>query len=209
MPERNGRRKPRGSNPRPFNLGYYLIVTDTKETEINYLTGLHNSLPVEHQEKVVLIVRKSKRILNLIEDAMNEREKHPQYCETWIVFDRDQVPGFNNIITSAKANNIKVGWSNPCIEIWFNAYFNEMPTCNGSVSCNAVFEKTYLKATKQKYGKADKDIYTKLNRFGDEAVAITLAKQKIREHENNGKLEPTQQCPATTLHNLVEEIKKK
>jgi hypothetical protein len=209
MAERNGRRKPRGTNTRLPNIKYYLIVTDTKETEINYLKGLRDSIPVESQEKVVLTVRKSKNALKLINDARTESSKLPQYYETWIVFDRDQVPNFDNIITSAKANNINVGWSNPCIEIWFSAYFGAMPTCNDSVSCNDSFEKIYLKVTKQKYDKADKDIYAKLGRFGDETNAITLAKQKIREHEKNGKRSHAQMCPATTLHNLIEEIKVK
>lgn len=35
----------------------------------------------------------------------------------WIVFDRDQVQGFDEIIAKAEREGIQVGWSNPCFEI--------------------------------------------------------------------------------------------
>ncbi|MGN0294447.1 MAG: RloB family protein [Lachnospiraceae bacterium] len=40
-----------------------------------------------------------------------------QYRIPWIVFDRDMVQGFDEIIAEAKSKGIQTGWSNPCFEI--------------------------------------------------------------------------------------------
>ena len=51
--ERNGNRKTREqiAKRRIPELGYYFIVTDTKETEQNYMYGLRDSIPKELQYK--------------------------------------------------------------------------------------------------------------------------------------------------------------
>ena len=50
-----------------------------------------------------------------------------QHRIPWIVFNRDQVQGFDEIIAEAVSKGIQVGWSNPCFEIWMYAYFGSMP----------------------------------------------------------------------------------
>ena len=59
--ERNGKRKTRDqmSKRRVPELGYYFIVTDTKETEQNYMLGLRDSIPKELQGKLVIKVVKT------------------------------------------------------------------------------------------------------------------------------------------------------
>ena len=49
--ERNGKRKTRDqlTKRRVPELGYYFIVTDTEETEQNYMYGLRDSIPKELQ----------------------------------------------------------------------------------------------------------------------------------------------------------------
>lgn len=67
MPDRNGKRKTREqlSKRRVPELGYYFIVTDTKETEQNYLLGLRDSIPKELQGKLVIKVCRAK-LLSLL-----------------------------------------------------------------------------------------------------------------------------------------------
>ncbi|MGN1305059.1 MAG: RloB family protein [Oscillospiraceae bacterium] len=208
--ERNGKRKTREqlAKQRVPELGYYFIVTDTKETEQNYMYGLRNAIPKELQGKLVIKVIKTKT-KNLVNEAINLASLNPQYGETWIIFDRDQVQGFDEIIRKAEDKGINVGWSNPCIEAWFNAYFGVMPTYHDSVSCCNGFEKAFEQASGHKYIKSDSDIYEKLNRFGDEEKAIKLAQQKLEEHKANCKDKPSEMCPCTTVHCLVKEIKSK
>ena len=208
--ERTGKRKTREqlSKHRIPRLGYYLIVTDTKETEENYIRGLKNSIPPELQDKLVIKVRKTKT-KSLVDEALDFVSLHPQYGEPWIIFDRDQVQDFDTIIEEAENKGIHVGWTNPCIEEWFSAYFGTMPTYSDSVSCCSGFGETFKKASGQKYEKSDKAIYEKLNRFGNEEKAIQIAKQKLNEQKSNCKDKPSEMCPCTTVHILVNEIKSK
>lgn len=208
--ERNGNRKMREqlSKRRIPELGYYFIVTDTKETEQNYMFGLRNSIPPELQGKLVIKVIKTKT-KNLVEEALNLASLNPQYGEIWIIFDRDKVQNFDGIVFEAIAKGINVGWTNPCIEEWFSAYFGAMPTYANSVSCCNGFGQIFERNVQQKYVKSDSAIYEKLNHFGDERKAIRIAAQKMHEHRTQGKDKPSEQTPGTTVHLLVDEIKSK
>lgn len=136
MARRNGKRKTREqlSKHRTPELGYYFIVTDAKETEQNYMFGLRDSIPKELQGKLVIKVCRTKTI-EMVNEAKNMASLHPQYGEPWIIFDRDEIKEFDRIILLAKESGINAGWSNPCIEIWFSAYFGNMPTYQNSVAC--------------------------------------------------------------------------
>lgn len=208
--KRNGQRKARsiGSRSNAPDLGYYLIVTDTKETEQNYIFGLRDSIPDELKRRLIIKVSKTKTD-NLVNEALSQAALQPQYGEPWIIFDRDQVKIFDDIIQNAKAVGINAGWSNPCIEIWFNAYFGAMPTYQTSVTCCNSFKDTFEKVTKQKYQKSNKQIYNKLCQYGDEAKAIKIAEDKLKQCSQNGMDKPSEMCPATTIHKLVKEIKHK
>lgn len=118
--ERRGARKDRSRklSTRVPTLGYYLIITDTQETEKNYFEGLRKTIPENLKNRLVIKVERA-RTIDLIQRCKELVSKEPQYRIPWIVLDRDQVEGFDEIIVNAEKNDIKVGWSNPCIEIWF------------------------------------------------------------------------------------------
>ena len=174
--ERRGKRKSREQSrkTRIPELGYYYIVTDTDQTEKNYLEGLRDSIPEELKGKIVIKVSKS-RTVDLVKTCKEGASLYSQYSEPWVVFDRDQVKDFDGIIKNAEQNGIHAGWSNPCLEIWLYAYFGSMPNIRDSVSCCNRFGTEYEKRTGQKYDKAEKDLYKKLCEFGDEENAIKLS----------------------------------
>lgn len=208
--ERYGNRKTREelAQRRVPLLGYYLIVTDTKETERNYLYGLRDSIPKDLQGKLVIKVLKTKTA-RLVEEAMEAASLCPQYSEVWIVFDRDEIVAFDEIIENAYLHGIHVGWSNPCIEMWFQAYFGNMPNWETSKKCCEGFSRQYESNTSSLYNKADAGIYKKLCIYGNERKAIQIAKFKLKEHKGNGKQIPSEMCPSSTLALLVEQIKSK
>ena len=207
--DHNGKRKPRGAaRKRVPDLGYYVIVTDARETEHNYFNGLKESLPSELQNRIVIKVVTAKTDA-IISKCKMESVMEPQYNEPWIVFDRDKVPRFDEIIAQAEKEKIHVGWSNPCIEIWFDAYFGQMHSYMDSVICCRRFAETFERVTGQEYKKADRHIYDILNRYGDQVEAIKLADQRMQSHERAGHELPSEKCPGSTVHHLVGEITSK
>lgn len=207
--ERNGRRKTREQQTKRVpRLGYYFIVTDAQKTEHNYMLGLRDAIPEKMRNKLVIKVSQAKTS-NLVNEAIDLISLHPQYGEPWIVFDRDKVPNFDAIIEQALQKGVNVGWSNPCIEIWFSAYWGEMPAYISSVACCSGFGKTFNRKTGHEYQKADPKIYEKLFEHGDEELAIITARRRHSEHGKSGKIVPSSMCPATTVYMLVDEIRKK
>lgn len=207
--DRNGKRKPREAfHTRVPDLGYYFIVTDTKETEANYMYGLRDSLPKGLQGRIVIKVSKAKT-QELVKACKEQAALEPQYGQPWIVFDRDRVVNFDEIIEQAKREDINVGWSNPCIEIWFDAYFGKMHPYSDSVICCRKFGETFEQKTGQEYHKDSPQIYILLNRFGDETKAIQIAENRLQGYSKNGIDKPSEMCPCTTVHRLVDEIRKK
>lgn len=214
MPSRDGQRKKRLEHKphRMPKLGYYCIFTDTEETEKNYFDGLKESLPEDIKNNITIKVVPKISTGKLVEAAKSMVTLDSQYYETWIVFDRDQVKNFDSIIADAEKNGIRVAWSNPCLEIWFYAYFGKMPFVMDSVDCCEQFGQEYKKRTGIKYKKSDKDIYLKLNRYGNEDNAIKIAERKYKQQLSDfydSKEKPSEMCSCTTVHILIKEIKSK
>lgn len=131
--DRRGNRKTRDQRSGKMlpELGYYLVVTDTEATERCFFNGLHDSLPDEIKDKLVIKVVETKT-RDMIDKCMELTAYDAQYRIPWIVFDRDMVQGFDEIIAEAKSEGIQTGWSNPCFEIWMYAYFGSMPAIHES-----------------------------------------------------------------------------
>lgn len=208
--DRTGNRKTREQRAvrRIPEMGYYLVVTDTEATERCYFTGLRDDLPESIQKKLVIKVVETKT-QNLIQKCLELTAYDAQYHIPWIVFDRDQVANFDTIIKEAERAGIRVGWSNPCFEIWMHAYFGNMPVIQKSWTCCDCFADIYEKRTGQKYSKADNDIYRRLTENGDEEKALLIARRKFKQCLKDGYELPSEMCPCTTVYELVGEIRNK
>ncbi len=206
--DRIGNRKSR-EQQRKFKkpeLGYYLIVTDTEGTERCFFEGMHANLPDDIKDKIVIKVIETKT-RKMIDKCIEMTSYEAQYRILWIIFDRDQVQGFDEIIREAERKGIKVGWSNPCFEIWLYAYFGSMPAIHESWTCCSEFSKIFEKKTGQKYSKVDEQMYSRISKIGDEDEAIRIAQQKLEQCIREGKEKPSDMCPGTTVYELVEEIR--
>ncbi|MBN1775843.1 MAG: RloB domain-containing protein [Clostridiales bacterium] len=209
MAGRKANRKPhsRQIGTRAPLLGHYIIVTDTEKTEYNYLTGLKSSLSSDLQRKLKINVIRNISTNHLLDEALRVKSESPQFADLWIVFDRDEVKEYDRIIEEADRKGIHVGWSNPCIEIWFHAYLGKMPTTMDSVCCCKNFSNSFQKETGYFYDKSDFKIYETLCKIGNESNAVEIANRRYNEHLNNGKCKPSDMNPCTTLHELIGEIK--
>lgn len=207
---RNGQREKRFNRKpkRHLKLGYYSILTDTDETEKNYFEGLKKSLKEEYGDKIAINVNKENTD-KLVESALNINPYDVHSRERWIVFDRDEVQNFDTIIDEAERNGIRVGWSNPCFEIWLHAYYGKMPSSINSQQCCRKFASDYKKKTNKQYKKSDKNLYRNLVKDGDEEKAIKLAKQKHKAFQKDGYKKASEMSPCTTVYELVTDIKEK
>ena len=202
--QRIGKRRPRSFECRSPKLGYYIIYTDTQETEENYIEGFKKSLPIEFQEKIEIQILKDKTA-NLVKRCCEYMRNNPQYRSAWIIFDKDQVSKFDEIIEEANSKNIQVAWSNPCIEIWFSGYLGKI-SCIDSMTCCRNFSILYKQKTGKEYDKGEKEIYQILNKTGNEQKAIKYFKQKY-ENAHKDKLSPGEQLSGSYMFALVEEIR--
>lgn len=207
--ERRGNRKSRDSfKGRVPDLGYYIIFTDTDATEENYIKGFYDSLPKEIRDHIVLNVFKAKT-KELVNRCAEQAALSPQYREPWIAFDRDKVVDFDGIIRRAEEKGIKAGWSNPCIEVWFEAYFGHMHDYPDSKTCCSRFGESFKSKTGKEYDKSEIQIYELLSKYGDEKRAIEVAEKRMQNHQKGEKKLPSEMCPGTTLHYLIGEIREK
>ena len=209
---RNAKRTPRDGRTgkiNPRNTEYFLIVTDAEQTEQNYLKGFQESLPqnIQHRISIKIIQETSQK--KLISECKRFANIDPKYYRhIWIVLDRDEVPTFDKIIADAKKNDIKVAWSNPCIEIWVSAYFENIKTHTSAKQAIDAFKELFKQKTNHPYLKNDDEIYKRLLQFGDETNAIKRAEQKRNEHTSAGITKPSAMIPATTVHELISEMRK-
>jgi hypothetical protein len=89
------------------------------------------------------------------------------------------------------------------------AYFGNMPAIQESWTCCSRFGEIYKTKTGQEYSKADADMYKRLCESGDERKALQIATQKYEQCLREEKIVPSEMFPATTVHELVGEIKRK
>ena len=202
-----GELKPRRTGFRIPSLGYYLIITDAKETEKNYFNGLRDCLPPDIKDQISIKIINTKTE-DLLSKAIEFQARSPRYQKTWIVFDRDRVNSFDNIIEGAKRHFISAGWSNPCFEIWLHAYLGEMPVFQESVECCRSFGASFYKVAKKKYFKNSKTLYEDIVKLGDEDKALAIARNRHLSSQDNYVL-PSKMLSTTTVYRLVSEIRQK
>ena len=209
---RKSRAERRGRRP---ELGYYVIVVNTKETENNYFEGLKNSLPSEMQKKLAVVVFKAKTG-SVIEVCKKQLSYDPQNRKGWIVFDRDQEVHFDKLIEDAEAEGIGACWSNPCFEIWLHAYYGAMPlVCNSrpeaaSQECCRNFGSVYEKYNGHKYSKSEKQLYFNLIKTGNEDTAQKIALERFQNCERDYKGEKFSNWEScTTVFRVIQEIRNK
>ncbi len=202
-------RQTRTGKLHPYPTVYFLIVTDARETEKNYLNGIKKALPENLQNRVSLKIVHEKKPANLVEACLRFKNTEPQYnSQMWIVLDCDEVLEFDVIIEMAGNNDIHVAWSNPCIETWFSAYFESIHSSIGSKQCIDEFKDIFKKKTGKQYLKNDQDIYRHLMEYGNEVKAVKRAEQKRKEFGEMGVVQPSKMCPATSVDRLVQAIRR-
>lgn len=199
---RQSKRNTRNEKTRSSLPGLYVVFVDAEKTEPNYFKGLRDSGVCSAQ--VSIKVLKARNAEKILEDV----EKRPIQANAsiWLVFDRDEVAPFDQIISEAEKQGYHVGWSNPCFEIWLHAYFGKMPSVQTSVECVENFKKEFKRQTEQEYKKNDPKIFNLVEKYGKFEIARDVSKKAMQAAKNVSS-QPSKQSPATTVYKLVEELR--
>jgi hypothetical protein len=151
-----------------------------------------------------------KQIVQACSDKMRELKKLAKKSadpldksfEIWAVFDRDEHPKVSEALEQAKANDIKIAFSNPCFEIWPLLHF-ESQTAN-------IHRHTLQKKLKQhipSYNPKTSKLVcpVELDNTGNYEVAKKRAISLISSHERSdtSKIEMN---PSTDIFQLFDKI---
>ena len=188
--------------------GAYLIVTDAEKTEKNYFEGIKNIIPDSLKNDLQIKIYSNKALAKIIDFAAEQTNTDERFRDIWLVFDRDEVKNFDELIEEAKESKMNVGWSNPCFEIWLMSYFQNPKNIDDSQKCCETFEKIFKENTSKKYKKSEEKIYNILCENGDENRAIERAREKYHQVKKEYS-KPSKMIGCTTVYKLVEELKKK
>jgi hypothetical protein len=174
----------------------FLIVCEGERTEPNYFRSFRvTTVDVD-------VVGTGANTEYVVREAIKlKRTATPGYDQVWVVFDKDSFPAkhFNNAITLANQNNIKVAYSNEAFELWFLLHFYYFDS--------AITRNDYIVKLEEflgrKYKKNDEEIYDLLLRSGNQQAAIKSAATLLAKHPENN---PAKANPSTTVHLLVREL---
>lgn len=212
--KRKGKKKKRKEQIREMQPYRYLIVCEGKKTEPKYFEGIKRKIDKKYRDRVVVnkinldIKGLGKNTETLVEDALKFRSlsKIP-YGHVWVIFDKDDFSDqqFNSAVYKAIDNDLKVGWSNESIELWFLLHFEYL---NTALQRYQYIEKLsqYFSQNNISNGTYEKnldDIFEILCEYGDIEEAISRGK-KLEElycSESEAK-----RNPCTTVYKLVEEL---
>jgi hypothetical protein len=116
----------------------FLVLTEGSKTEAIYLKFWEREcrdralvhLPEVRYTDPMSLVSEAARMKKESE-AEERKRRGKSYDEVWCVFDVDQHPRIPDALEKARANNIKVAISNPCIELWFVLHLKEQSAAIG------------------------------------------------------------------------------
>lgn len=173
----------------------FLIVCEGEKTEPNYFRSFRVPGHVE-----VVVQGTGYNTVSLVRVAIGLKDTG-DYDQIWCVFDRDSFPAesFNEAISLADRKGVKVAYSNEAFELWYLLHFDFLHT--------GISRADYITKLEEKIGakyeKNSKEMYDRLVERQEEA--IRNASRLLSMYEPRL---PAEDNPSTTVHLLVEELRK-
>ncbi|MFY7998051.1 MAG: RloB family protein [Candidatus Kapaibacteriota bacterium] len=185
------------SRPKRSLYDTVLIVCEGEKTEVNYFRAFPQA-----EVKPFDVVGTGKNTLSLVQEAERlqkaGKEQGKRYNQVWCVFDMDSFKAhFSNAISSAKAKEFKVAYSNEAFELWYLLHFSFH---DADLSRQQYGEKL-TKFLGKKYDKAAPDMYQTL--LERQIQAIQNAEKLMERYEPHNAHANN---PSTTVHTLVQRL---
>ncbi|MBP8819234.1 MAG: RloB domain-containing protein [Syntrophomonadaceae bacterium] len=197
MARRKYGRGPRSYGTRPLEIREkkprILIACEGEKTEPNYFRAFRPANVVVHGLGM--------NTFSLVAEAIRIRDDDPYgFDQVWCVFDRDDftADNFNRALQLARNNDIKVAYSNEAFELWYVLHFDYMDV--------GIARHQYIEILKDRLGGYKKNDPTMYDQLVDcQRNAIFNATRLLDQYN---PVNPVQDNPSTTVHNLVIELNK-
>lgn len=121
-------------------------------------------------------------------DSFTDRDQY------WAIFDRDEHPCYYTAQASCKKDDIELGISNPCFEVWLILHLQDYDKPDGRHEVQKLFNEL----TGVTDSKAKSFAYDDIAKNFADAVSRSERQYRRREEEKDKNLSP----PYTTLHKL-------
>lgn len=188
--------KPAGRRPAQTQERRRVLIVCEDEKSSCYYFG---AFEIDPKRAEVVAVGTGMNTDSLVEHAIDLKSKaRLPYNEIWCVFDRDSFPlaNYDRAFQLARANGIKVAWTNEAFELWYLLHYNYYDT-----GISRQDYKTKLKPYLD-YDKADKTIYQKVK--SQQETALRNARRLEKRWHEEQKRNPERENPSTSVHKLVE-----
>lgn len=205
--------KKRKENSKEIRV-YFLIVCEGEKTEPNHFKSFKKN--VKSFVFAIEALGKGTNTKDLVKKTIIEKDKSSQvYDSVWVVFDKDNFSpnSFNGAIQLAETNNIKCGWTNEALELWYLLHFQYRNTTMSREDYKNAIEKEIntkiesqsnsKKSKKFEYKKNSENMYSVLQKYGNQKQAIKNAYKLIENHSCDNYAIHN---PCTRIHLLVEEL---
>ena len=193
---------------------YFLIVCEGEKTEPNYFNSFKTNVKTFVYN--IETLGEGSNTKDLVKRTIKAKNYSSQeYDSIWAVFDRDSFSpsNFNSAIDLANSNNIKVGWSNEAFELWYLLHFqyrntsmsrdNYKKAIEDEINAKIIANSKGKYPKKFQYKKNSQDMYSILEKYGNQSQAILWARKLESNHLcNNFAIHN----PCTRIHLLVEEL---
>ena len=190
---------------------FIYIFTEGKRTEPIYFEFKKSE--IRRNDIKIEIKGKGYNTISLVDFALEfiENERIDLAMdECWVVFDKDDFhKNFNDAISKAEKNGLKVAYSNESFELWFLLHFSLMTSAIGRKNYNKKVTTNYRKLTEDKKYKYDKveSVYPLIQLIKDKELdAIKNAEKLLQQHKSEKSF--VKKNPSTTVHLLVERMNK-
>ncbi len=213
---RKDREKRKKGVERP-NPNSYLIVTEGEKTEKLYIKGLTTLIEEKYGGRLDVVDvpqfeisgegKGTISLVNQVEKLINKGRIN--YQNVWVVFDKDEFKDFDEAIELAEKKGYKVAWSNQSFEYFIYLHFYYSDSALHRDEWNKKLDEIFKERNigQGKYKKNYVNLYELISENGGIDTAIANAKRRMANF-NIKKEKPSLCDPATTVHNLIIELKK-
>ena len=204
MAKENLRKSVSFSRRRPTRIEKesFLIICEGENTEPEYFKSFRLS---SARVKTIAYTNKG-NAFNFVNAAITEKNKRGKdFDNYWVVFDMDanSKQDFNSAIQLAKANKLKVAYSNQAFELWYLLHFSYIQ--------NEMHRRLYKRKLDEllpfpydKDKNTAKNMYAALlNKQSDAIANARKAYEEIGNHQS-----PADEESSTTVYKLVEVLNK-